>query len=141
MKYHTFIFALGIFLFTIGVSFATFRLELRPCRSALKIQPGTDLFIPFTVLLMMCGNGSIPTVSAFILLCAVGGWSVAQVIYALVRGEVRRFKRNLATSPADSGYCLRAEEPVWFWYLISDYALQACMAFVLPVSVFYKVMP
>jgi hypothetical protein len=71
-------------------------------------------------------------------LCAFGGWSFYQVIYALMSGQVRRFSHHAVSSSADSGYCMRAAEPRWFRYHISVYALQGILAFVLPFYVLFK---
>ena len=78
--------------------------------------------------------------ASIILLCAVGGWSFYQVIYALMSGQVRRFGRHAVVSSADPGYCMRAAEPGWFWYHIAIYALQGILAFVLPVYALYKML-
>jgi hypothetical protein len=74
-------------------------------------------------------------------LCVFGSWSFYHVIYALMRGQVRRFGRRAVSSPADSGYCVRAAEPGWFWYHISIYALQGILAFVLPICMLFKMLP
>ena len=78
--------------------------------------------------------------ASLILLCAIGCWSFYQVIYALMRGQVRRFSRSAVFGPTDSGYCIRLVETEWFWYHISVYALQGSLALVLPVYALYKML-
>jgi hypothetical protein len=66
------------------------------------------------------------------LLCALGGWSFYQVIFAVKNGRVRRFRQPIFRL-ADSGYCMRAAQPGWYRYHIVVYTLQGVVAFVLPV--------
>lgn len=136
MEGHNFMFASGAVLFTVGVIFATFQLERQRNKWTSKIQPTINFVMPAAGLLVMSACPNISMMSAVIVLCAIGGWSMSQVIYALSSGQARRFGRSVSTGPADLGYCLRAAEPGWFWYHISVYALQACMAFVLPLYAF-----
>ncbi len=75
---------------------------------------------------------------SIIILCAVGGWSFYQVIYALKRGRVRKFSHQAIFSPADSGDYVRAAERGWFRYHVAVYALQGILAFILPVYVLCK---
>lgn len=85
--------------------------------------------------------------SSIAALCVIAAWSVYQVIYGAIRGKVRRFGRD-ATSDwrwipfsryPESGYCMRATEPGWFWYHIAVYALQGSLALVLPVFVLFNI--
>jgi hypothetical protein len=78
--------------------------------------------------------------TSLIALCALGGWSFYQVIYALMNGQVRRFSRHAVSSSADSGNCRRAAEPRWFWYHIVIYALQGILAFVLPLYALFRIL-
>ena len=77
---------------------------------------------------------------SIIILCAVGGWSFYQVFYALLSGRVRKFSHQPIFSFADSGYCMRAAEPVWFRYHVAVYILQGILAFILPIVVLCKIL-
>lgn len=132
MEHPTFIFALGAFLFAVGVSGATLRLEKGQHRLLSKVQPIFYLFLPLAALLAACISfeslgaiRNIFTVAILIALCACASWSVYQVIYALITGKVRRFQRQAGSVSTDLGYYTRVAEPGWFWYHLLIYALQA----------------
>ena len=81
-------------------------------------------------------------------LCVIAVWSAYQAIYGLIRGKVRKFSRSATSGSSwisfsrwpDSGYCMRAAEPRWFWYHIVVYVLQGALALTLPVFALFRIL-